>query len=263
MKKNCFRSNQVAHYILVLTMLFTCPEIFAQDSANTRKKWTYLLEPYVLFPNMDGKTGVGDLPEVEVDANPDDIFSNFQIGALLYFEAGNDRWAISSDIIYVSLEQDTRTGPVIQSGKVNAKQFLWEVAGLRRLLPMLEVGIGGRFSSIKAGVDIVQNNVGGGTTARSRSLSESWVDPILVARVKSKPEKKFVYQFRGDIGGFGIGADFAWQLQAYAGYRFSRLFQITAGYRILSEDYNKGSGQDRFLYDVDTFGPVIKFGFNF
>jgi hypothetical protein len=34
------------------------------------------------------------------------------------------------------------------------------------------------------------------------------------------------------MSGFGIGSEFAWQVQAYAGYRFSRLFQITGGYRV-------------------------------
>jgi hypothetical protein len=37
---------------------------------------------------------------------------------------------------------------------------------------------------------------------------------------------------------------------------------MTAGYRIISIDYEKGANEDRFLYDVDTSGPVIKFGFN-
>ena len=46
-------------------------------------------------------------------------------------------------------------------------------------------------------------------------------------------------------------------------YRFSKLFQLTDGYRVLSVAYNKGTGDDRFLYDIDTFGPVIRFGFIF
>jgi len=72
-----------------------------------------------------------------------------------------------------------------------------------------------------------------------------------------------MYEFRGEIGGFGIGSDFAWQIQAYAGYRFSKLFHITAGYRVISLDYKTGEGENRFLYDINTFGPVIRFGFNF
>jgi hypothetical protein len=111
--------------------------------------------------------------------------------------------------------------------------------------------------------DLVTNNIGGGTTARSKSLTKTWVDPVIIARFRSNPAKKFIYQFRGDMGGFGVGSDFAWQIQAYAGYRFSKLFQLTGGYRVLSVDYNKGSSDNRFLYDMSTFGPVVRFGFNF
>ena len=58
------------------------------------------------------------------------------------------------------------------------------------------------------------------------------------------------------------GSDFTWQVQADAAYRFSKLFQLGLGYRALGIDYESGSGQDRFLFDMDTFGPVLKFTFN-
>lgn len=98
---------------------------------------------------------------------------------------------------------------------------------------------------------------------KSKSMTETWLDPMLIARIKSKSGEKFIYQFRGEIGGFGIGSDLAWQMQAYAGYQFSKLFQITGGYRIISLDYENGSGQNRFIYNMDTSGPVVRFGFNF
>jgi hypothetical protein len=65
------------------------------------------------------------------------------------------------------------------------------------------------------------------------------------------------------VESFGIGSDFTWQLQAYAGYRFSKLFQLTAGYRIIGIDYDKGADKDRFIFDMNEFGPVVRFGFNF
>ena len=75
--------------------------------------------------------------------------------------------------------------------------------------------------------------------------------------------EKWLLQFRGDFGGFGIGSDFTWQLQAHAGYQFSKLFKLTACYRIIGVDYDKGSGQDRFVHDINTFGPVLRLGLNF
>jgi hypothetical protein len=217
----------------------------------------------MLFPNLTGTSGVGTLPDADIDADAGDVFSHFKFGALVYFEMAKDKWAFSSDIIYMNLDEDATPGTLINSGNVNFKQFVWELGALRKLLPWLEAGIGGRLNNIKISMDLETKNIGEGTNARSKSLSQTWVDPIIIARVKSALEKKFIYVFRGDIGGFGIGSDFAWQLQAYAGYRFSKLFQVTAGYRVISADYLTGSGDDRFLFDVDTYGPVIRLGLNF
>jgi hypothetical protein len=86
---------------------------------------------------------------------------------------------------------------------------------------------------------------------------------MLIARLTTPPAKKFIGQLRGEIGGFGIGSDIAWQVQAIAGYRFSKLFDMSAGYRVIGLDYTSGEGAKTFVYDVATFGPMIRFGFNF
>ncbi len=44
---------------------------------------------------------------------------------------------------------------------------------------------------------------------------------------------------------------------------FSKLFQTTSGYRYIGIDYDKGEGAERFLYNIDTYGWVVHFGFNF
>jgi hypothetical protein len=238
----------------------------AQETATAspvKSKWSFLVEPYLLFPNMNGSTGIGNLPDISVDATPGDIFNKLQMGAMLNMEANNDKWAIGSDFIYMDLSQDAKTGTLIKGGEATAKQFAWELSGLRRVTPWLELGLGGIFNSVNAGVDIDLAKIGGGTTNHQKSISNSWVEPMLIARIKNKPGEKFLYQFRGEIGGFGIGSDFAWQMQALAGYRFSELFQITGGYRVISMNYETGSGQSRFLYNIDTFGPEVRFGFNF
>ena len=234
-----------------------------QDSAAVKPKWKILNEIYLMFPNMKGTAGARTLPDADLDVTASDVFSHFKFGTMAYLELSKGPWAFGTDINYMHLGEDVKPGTIINSGEVDVKQFAWELAGLRKILPWLEAGIGGRLNSLTTQVSLVTNNlIGGGTTARSKSIKQTWVDPILVARVKNEAGKKFIYQFRGDIGGFGIGADFAWQIQAYAGYGVSKLFQVTAGYRFISVDYNKGSGENRFLYDVNTFGPVVRFGFN-
>jgi hypothetical protein len=247
--------------VLALLFLLVTSAIKLQAQENFENKWKFLVEAYLMFPYMNGSTGVGNLPKVDVDANAGDIFSNLKVGAMLYVEGSNNNWAVSSDIIYMDLRQDVTPNVLVESGELSAKQFAWELSGLRRVAPWLEVGIGGRLNNMKAGLELVKRV--GNPREEDRSLNKTWVDPIIIVRSKGIVNEKWLLQFRGDLGGFGIGSDFAWQLQAYAGYQFSKLFQLTAGYRIISMDYDKGSGRERFVYDINTFGPVVRLGFNF
>ena len=185
------------------------------------------------------------------------------MAAMIYVEAKTDKWAITSDLVYMKLNQEVTPGTLIHSGDVTAKEFIWEPAGLYRIVPFLEVGMGGRLTSLSTDIDVRRNVFPPGTEEVTASGSKTWFDPIIITRLSTKIKHKWLFQFRGDIGGFGIGSDLTWQLQAYAGYRFGKIFQLTAGYRILSIDYDKGADTERFIYNIDTFGPVIRFGFNF
>jgi len=252
----------------LLIILFFCifqNQALAQDSAP-EKKWHYLTDVYLMFPYMNGETGIGKNSTeitVPVDANPGDIFSKLKLAGMLYLEAHTSKWAITSDFIYMDLKQDVTPGKLINSGDVSVSQLAWEPAGLYRIAPFLEVGAGGRLNSLSTDIDVLRNVIPKGTEQVSKSASKTWFDPILITRLSTDINDKWLFQFRGDIGGFGIGSDFAWQLQAYAGYRFTKLFQLTAGYRYLSMDYDKGESTNRFIYDMDTFGPVLRMGFNF
>ena len=71
---------------------------------------------------------------------------------------------------------------------------------------------------------------------------------------------------RGDIGGFGVGSKFSWQL--FGGY--SHDFKVgdwtitsVAGYRVLSIDYSQGSGNTQKGVDAIIHGPMIATSFRF
>jgi hypothetical protein len=258
--KNQPKVNTVICCILLFISVFS--PVSAQTAAP-EKKWNFLTDVYLMFPYMDGETGIGNLITVPVDANPGDIFSKLKMAAMLYIEAETDKWAISSDLVYMNLNQEVTPGTLFHSGEVRAKEFIWEPAGFYRIVPFWEVGVGGRLTSLSMDIDALRNVFPAGTEEVTASGSKIWFDPVIITRLSADIKDKWLFQFRGDVGGFGIGSDLTWQLQAYAGYRFGKIFQLTAGYRILSIDYDKGADAERFIYNVDTFGPVIRFGFNF
>lgn len=247
-----------------LTILFVLMAFMSNAQQSTSdKSWKFLIEPYLMFPSMSGTTGIRELPPIEVDANTSDIFSNLEFGFMLYLEAQTDKWAIGSDFVYMKLAQDVTPTTLVNSGELTAKQLIWEFSGLYRILPFLEGGIGLRMNNMEMGADINRNIIGGGTTTFvSADNSEFWIDPVIIARATHTVNGKWLFQFRGDIGGFSIGSSLTWQLQGYFGYRFSKLFHTSVGFRAIGMDYDKGSGADRFRYDVTTFGPVVRLGFN-
>lgn len=239
----------------IVLIVFSIPVYsYAKDTS----KWKYLGDVYMMFPNMKGETTVASLPEVIVDAPASNILGHLQMGAMMYLEASDNNWAISSDLLYMKLGQDLIPGKLVVSGNATMKEFAWEVAGLKRFTPWLEGGLACRMVSLYAGLDITTIN-----SSSANSAVKTWFDPVFVARSNYIFKDKWLAQFRADCGGFGIGSDFTWQLQIAAGYRFSKLFQTTIGYRYIGINYDKGEGKDRFMYDVDTYGWVVHFGFNF
>lgn len=260
MKKHKFYS-----VIALCVILFYGPgfnRVFAQEKPGG-KTWNFLTDIYLLFPNMNGETGIGDLLSVPIDANPGDIFSKLKFGGMLYVEGQTKKWAITSDLVFMNLGNEITETTLLHSGTVKANQGIWESAGLYRLFSFLEVGVGGRLNHLKTSLDVRRNVLPAGTEEVVRESTVNWFDPLIVTRLTADIKDKWLFQLRGDVGGFGIGSDFTWQAQAYFGYRFSHLFQLTAGYRILSIDYEKSTDSEPFVFDIDEFGPVIRFGFNF
>jgi hypothetical protein len=238
----------------------TPPQVLAQ-TASSADQWQFLVVPYVLFPHMDGAIGLGPV-SVDVDASPSDVFSNLQFGAMLAAEARRGPWAIGFNGMYMNLsdELETITGPggVQLDGELGAYQGMFELTGFRALTPYLEVLAGGRFNFVGADVDLVAAQ-----GSLNQDFDESWFDPFIGVRLTVPNTGKWTVAVRGDIGGFGIGSDFAWQVRGRVGYRVSNLIELGAGYWASGMDYESGIAPTQFTYDVTTFGPQIGIGFHF
>jgi len=97
--------------------------------------------------------------------------------------------------------------------------------------------------------------------------SKDWVDPIVGVRSLWTLSPKWAVALGGDVGGFGVGSDFAWQATGLLGYQVHFLgdehAQVFAGYRIISQDYETGSGTNKTAWDIDLKGPVIGLSYHF
>jgi hypothetical protein len=258
------RIKSCACAILFFSFMIVMGPVKAQTWPDSSKAYHLLLEPYLLAPSMSGTMGIGQLPSTFICVPASKVFSYFQIGGMLYAEVHNDQFAYTSDLLYASLGQDASGKNGVLSGRATVKQFWWELEGLYKVQPWLEFGVGARINSVNNGLNV---NVAGpsGTINKNAKKGATWVDPLIVARLKGAINNKWLLQLRADMGGFGIGSQFAWQLQPDVYYRVSRLFEIGLGYRIISMDYHTGTQNTNswFLFDMEEYGPQLRLGFNF
>jgi len=247
--------------LAALGLAIGVPRPALAQTAPSADRWQFVVAPYLLFPNMDGTIGLGPV-SVDVDASPSDIFSNLQFGAMLAAEAKRGPWAIGFNGLYMDLgkELETITGPggVQLDGELGSYQGMLELTGFRTLTPYLEVVAGGRVNFIGADVNLVATQ-----GSLDQDFDESWFDPFIGLRLTVPNTGKWTVAVRGDIGGFGIGSDFAWQVRGRVGYRVSQLIELGAAYWATGMDYESGVAPTRFTYDVATFGPQIGVGFHF
>jgi hypothetical protein len=246
--------------LIVLVVLFVTVRAQTPDSS---KKYRVYLEPYLFATSMSGTLGMGNLPNAFVCVPVSEILQYLQFGAMLYAEVHNNRFAYTSDIVYAALSQDASSKNGILSGNVKITQGWWELEGLYRLLPWLEAGVGLRIVELTTNVNLNVSDSSRILMDRSGNVSNSWVDPLIVARLSKWVKNKWLFSLRADIGGFGIGSQLAWQLQPNVGFKVSKLLQLSLGYRIITMNYTNGkSGSERFLFDVDQYGPQLRIGFN-
>jgi hypothetical protein len=107
-----------------LLLLFIGYHPLSAQSSIAEKKWNFLTDVCLMFPNIKGETGIGESLILPVDANPGDIVSKLQMGAMLYLEAKTDKWAVTSDLVYMNLNQEVTPGTFVNSGNVTAKQLI-------------------------------------------------------------------------------------------------------------------------------------------
>ena len=69
------------HICVVICTLFGVPAI------SHAGEWSYEIEPYGLFANIEGDAGVGRATGAEVDVDFDTILENLELAAMLHFEA--------------------------------------------------------------------------------------------------------------------------------------------------------------------------------
>jgi hypothetical protein len=95
--------------------------------------------------------------------------------------------------------------------------------------------------------------------SQTLSKDDYWFDPYVGLRTRYNFNKTYYTGVRGEIGGFGVGADLMWEVETVVGIHLTRSIFTEIGYRALG-----GNFEDRdFRFDVVLHGPQITTGITF
>lgn len=222
------------------------------------EEWQHEVTPYIWATGMDGTAGIGSV-DASVDVSFSDIIDDLEMAFLGTYRATKGPLSLSLDVVYMGLGQSAEGPGGLLAADIDLDQTAIEGTVGWALTEQL-VAFGG-LRYIDLSVEVQARGPLG--NLRTAGGSESWVDPLIGARYTIPLNDRWSLALRGDIGGFGVGSDFAWQAIATARWQATERLGVLAAYRYFDMDYEDGDGAGRFKYDIAISGPALGIVFTF
>jgi len=260
-------------------------------------KWQFSLTPYAWMINVNGDvTARGN--SVDINDSFFEIVekSDSLLAWMSYFEARKGKFALFTDLVWMDLgfpgSIDVRRSPfarfpqvaisvkghaqldyqstIVQSG-VAYEVARWQNAAAS----FTAVDVVGSARYWNQDVSLSLNVTGtlevdlerlGLSFSRSRQVAVAkandleWVDPVVGARVRHQFASGSDFNLEGDVGGFGAGSDFSWQVVGTYGFDTSLCgtpFHAVLGYRALAVDYSENGKFGKNGIDFVQHGPIM------
>ena len=236
--------------------------------------WQFTIAPYLWAIALHGDVGLGR-NSADVDASFKDIWDHLNGAAMLSFELRKGRFGLLSDSILAQLEDDGASARDRLKVDATANMFIQNLAATYRVgdwqlgkigadqpvtltvdpyagirYTYLDVELKGKLDLPDLGID----------AQRTDSQSEHWVDPIVGVRTTWGLGEHWSLIAAGDVGGISTSDQYSAEAWGLVGYRFG-LFgkdnaNVFAGYRVLHQKYENGSGRSEFDWDMTLHGPI-------
>lgn len=254
------KKGQTLSTLIIVLMLIASLGHSQEQNNNESNDWEFKLAPYMLLASLSGDATVGIVGPTEFDVSFGDLLKNIQFAVMLHGEAQKGKWGVSADYLYMKLgdDLDTPTGGVLDATVQESILELLVNHRIKKEWGWIDFYGGIRWWDVDLELEL------DGIVNAGASKDEGWVDPVIGASIYYVSPKNIVAGLRADIGGFGAGSDFSYNIQPTLGYRFSDLFTLTLQYKLLDVDYNnEEDGRTAFAYDVLSYGPLLGFVFRF
>ena len=247
--------------LILISIIFI--SVIGFNNTNAQSEWEFNAGLYGWLAGMQGDIGIANQDQ-QFEASVSDLLKNVKFTVGSHFEARNPHVSLIADIFFVGLGNEAEIQRTIgdstivdttfvRNVEVNLDEWIIEGAVGYRVSEVFELLVASRIYAMNVEMLVEGEEIG--------TRNKTWVDIFFGARYLTSFADNWYASLRADIG-FG-GSTFAWFGNASLGYRFSELFSLAFAYRILSVDYESGSGVEYFKYDVvqNGFGLGAVFSF--
>ena len=233
----------------IIAVLF-CISCGIASFSHAQEEWKVDARMFLLAAGMEGEVGALGRT-ADVDLSFGDILSNLEFGFMGGAIAHNGVWSIGAEVSYMGLG--------MENDLVRADVNQWLIEGTlgHRLTRNLDAFGGLRVNALRDTFTFK------GPLGFETEPHKSWVDPIVGVRFTPQFNEKWSLWSQFDIGGFGAGSDFTYQIHVLGRRRFNERMALDFGYRVLGVDYDSGDDAGRFVYDVTNSGPEFGLVYSF
>lgn len=230
------------------------PTTRAQEASGDWKQTIFL---YGMGAAIDGDAQIGNL-KLPVDMSISDLFDALKLGAMAAYRTENEEWSVEGDVTYMNLGWHGGGSRGHVRGDLDIDQLTMMATVGRRITPHLEALLSLAYFDLSADLEvrIVDQRL-------RASRDADWIDPLVGMQYAVPFADKWTYSLRGDIGGFGVGSDFTWQLLTAVRRQNTDSFGWYIGYRALAYDYEEGKDRHYQHYDLTQQGPLIGIAISF
>lgn len=224
-----------------------------QSNCLAQDDWEFKLTPYLWAISLDQEINASLLPApIQSESSFSDLLDNLDGALLVAFKAEKGRWALSSDVAYMSLSPEGAT-----SAELETKSLFWDALGRYEVVPnSFEITAGLRF--IDVDIDVSASN----PALPDPNLDKDYLDFIVGAKYEVEFSEWWELSFSGDVS-LGGDTDTMWMGQVMLGRRFSDSKTLLFGYRRLEVDLEGDGlvGRISADIDIDGFGVGLRFEF--
>ncbi|MFM7348983.1 MAG: hypothetical protein ACKO01_05775 [Erythrobacter sp.] len=244
--------SRLVSWLAIGALTASATPLAAQDGAAQEGEPTKTAQVTV-YGWMAGATGAfrpfAGAPTLAFDNSFGEVLEDLDAAFFANALVRRDRIVATADVSYAALSREGRVPPGIPaSGKVS-QLAITALAGARvEDGPGLSVDLlaGARLWNLDGKVSVPLAGV-------ATAPGKTFVDPVIATRINAQVAPRVSALLQGDIGGFGVGSDFTYQVTGTLNYRLSDRFFLSAGWRHLHLDY----ADDGTRFEGSQTGPII------